>query len=78
MNALRGPPLSELVRAYNERHGTSLGFRGKSTLLLPVAVVQGLFTKVVSKIIALVRELLEVLNTAAGQKGVSLISPYLR
>ena len=57
---VEGKTLPELVRSYNERRGASLGCRGKSTLLLPLATVQSFFVAVVSKIVRHVRELLEV------------------
>ena len=50
--------LPELVRDYNARHGAALGFRGRSTLLLPSVTLQSFFQPVVSKISAHVHGLL--------------------
>ncbi len=61
LDVVEGSSLSELVLSYNARYGSKLGSRGKSTLLLPVAMLQNFFTPVVSKIINSVRELLEVI-----------------
>jgi hypothetical protein len=49
------------VLSYNSRRGCKLGSRGKSNLLLPIAMLQNFFTPVVSKIINSVRELLAVM-----------------
>ncbi len=52
--------LGQLVSAYNMRHGGSLGSRGKSTLVLPAAMMQGFFDPIISSIISHVEGLLKV------------------
>ena len=53
-------PLAKLVSDYNKKHGTCLGNRGKSTLVLPATMMQGFFDPIISSIIELVRTMLKV------------------
>jgi hypothetical protein len=66
LDVVEGSSLSELVLSYNSRRGSKLGGRGKSTLLLPIAMLQNFFAPVVSKIINSVRELLAVMLLRIG------------
>ncbi len=72
LDAVEDSSLSELVVSYNARRGARLGSRGKSTLLLPITMLQNFFTPVVSKIINCVRDLLEVSVKQLRQVSISL------
>ena len=61
--------LDELVGAFNARHGSGIGSRGKSVLVLPAAMMQGFFDPVIAKIIAHVTSLL------TGKPDATKVSP---